>query len=91
VGKPARIIGKTSEYKEYHEKQLQNIPVFKEVWTLDTGINNEKKKEMKNSLKNRRGYIYLNRFFESIKCSCRCIDRNSILLTTYALLWRNPM
>jgi maltose O-acetyltransferase len=57
VGNPAKIIEKTSQFKEFHEKQLKDFPIFKEGWTNETGITEDKKKEMRDILENCCGYV----------------------------------
>jgi maltose O-acetyltransferase len=56
VGNPASVIGSTSDYINRHKKNLETKPVFNHGWTLETGITEENKKIMNDTLKDGIGY-----------------------------------
>lgn len=57
VGNPMTILGKTSEYLEKHKSNLHTSPTFDESYTVRKDVNEEKKNEMKELLKNKIGYV----------------------------------
>lgn len=46
VGNPGRVIGSTDEYITHYRGILENSPTFDESWTLEGGVNSEKRQVM---------------------------------------------
>lgn len=61
AGVPARVIGKTDEYIEKCKNEMNMFPNFDLSWTIYSKdkLSNEKKEEMRDSLKNSYGYQQL--------------------------------
>jgi maltose O-acetyltransferase len=57
VGNPATVICSTSDYLTKHKKIMMSNPLYKEGWTLGTGITDESKDMMKHELEDNIGYI----------------------------------
>ena len=57
AGNPARIICSTTDYIEKHRKNIAIRPIYKEGWTINTGISVENKESMKNALTDGIGYV----------------------------------
>ncbi|WP_407282007.1 acyltransferase [Methanolobus sp. WCC1] len=57
AGNPAKVIGSTTSMIAKHRENMNTFPIYKEVWTLNTGITNEMKDIMKDDLTNSFGYI----------------------------------
>jgi maltose O-acetyltransferase len=57
VGNPATIICSTSDYITKHKQIIMSSPVYKESWTLGTGITEKSKDMMKRELEDNIGYI----------------------------------
>jgi maltose O-acetyltransferase len=57
LGNPAKIIGSTSDFIEKHKERWKIRPTFKEGWTLDTGISEDQKEIMKQSLEEGIAYV----------------------------------
>jgi maltose O-acetyltransferase len=56
-GNPARLIGKTKEYIENHNRKIQTSPVYDWNWTLGGGITMDMANKMSDDLKNSVGYV----------------------------------
>lgn len=57
LGNPMTIVGKTYYYMEKHRNNMKVKPIFGESYTIREDISEEKKKEMKDLLKNQIGYV----------------------------------
>lgn len=57
VGNPATVICSTSDYLIKHKQIMMSSPLYKEGWTLDTGITDKYKDIMKTELENKIAYI----------------------------------
>lgn len=57
VGSPARVISTLDEYLDKEKKSKEISPYFGEEYTLRKKVSMEKRKEMKEILKNKKGYI----------------------------------
>lgn len=57
AGNPARIVGSITEFKEKHNQNMHIRPIYKEGWTLDTGIPNNNKESMKKALEDGIAYV----------------------------------
>ncbi|WP_055666441.1 acyltransferase [Desnuesiella massiliensis] len=57
IGNPITTVGKTSYYMEKHRNNMKVLPTFDESYTVRKDVNEEKKKEMKELLKNQIGYV----------------------------------
>jgi maltose O-acetyltransferase len=57
VGNPAVIIGSTGDYIDGHKRNMDARPVYKEGWTLESGITDQNKKIMRESLETGIGYV----------------------------------
>jgi maltose O-acetyltransferase len=56
IGNPAIVIGFTSDYINHHKKNMENRPVFNQGWTLESGITEQNKKIMNDTLQDGIGY-----------------------------------
>ena len=57
AGNPAKVIGITKNYLEKNKILMKNNPVYDESWTIRKKISNERKKEMKNALNDKIGFV----------------------------------
>lgn len=56
AGNPATIIGATSDFIRFHQKNLDLRPIFSDGWTLESGITEENKIIMYEKLSDGIGY-----------------------------------
>jgi maltose O-acetyltransferase len=56
IGNPASVIGLTSDYILLHKKNMETRPVYNFGWTIESGITDQNKKIMFDSLENGIGY-----------------------------------
>lgn len=57
VGSPARVICSTDEYIAKERIRMETAPCFSEAYTLRQNISMKKRKEMKNMLAGKMGYV----------------------------------
>jgi maltose O-acetyltransferase len=57
VGNPAVVICSTSDYLTKHKKIMSSSPLYKEGWTLETGITDKNKEIMKTELEDKIAYV----------------------------------
>ena len=57
VGNPVVVVGKTSKFAAFHKQKMKCVPIFEEGWTNETGIDDQRKKLMEESLENSQGYV----------------------------------
>lgn len=57
AGNPAKVICSLEEYLERHKKQMEEVPVYGEDYTLRGDLTEEKKIQMIQELENRIGYV----------------------------------
>ena len=57
IGAPARFVCTTQEYIERQKKSMEKYPVYDESFTLNGGITPEKKQQMLDEMKDRKGFV----------------------------------
>jgi maltose O-acetyltransferase len=57
VGNPARVIGSTADFIRHHKNKMDTRPVYHEGWTQESGITEQNKKMMYESLGTGTGYV----------------------------------
>ena len=57
VGNPAEVVAKTQEFVDKNENLMKNRPVWDYNWTIHRGISNEKRKIMREKLKDGIGFV----------------------------------
>lgn len=57
AGNPARVICTTEEYLAKQKAKMENLPCYDASYTLGGGITEEKKKQMKDELKDKMGFV----------------------------------
>ncbi|MFE4036137.1 acyltransferase [Priestia sp. YIM B13489] len=57
VGNPAEVVAKTQEFVDKNENLMKNRPVWDFDWTIHRGISNEKRKIMREKLKDGIGFV----------------------------------
>lgn len=56
-GVPARVLMSIDEYEQHLKKEMKNLPVFEQDYTLLGGVTEERKREMREKLKTAGGFI----------------------------------
>ena len=57
VGNPARVICTTKEYLDKEKKRMDNLPVYKEEYTLRGGITEQLKRMQRKEVSNNGGFV----------------------------------